>query len=372
MNIVIDKGFKNLLMPLSPIEFGFLEQSILAEGCREKLIVWSQGNVLVDGHNRYEVCSVHGLDFEVEVRDFESREAVEDWIDKNQAARRNLHPDDFKIVTGRIYNRRKKAKNDGGKGVAKATVDQIDPRFDSTAEEVGQELGVSAPTIKRNGQRAEVYDRVATVDDEAAQAAKVVPQAVIAEARKEKDPEVAAEIVKAAAKPHVANNSGEQDWYTPEVYLTAARKVLGDFDLDPASSDVAQRFVNAKTYFTKDDNGLIQDWRGTVWMNPPYGSGIVEQFAEKLVNSLPSIKGAVVLVNNATETRWFQLLANNSNAICFPSGRIKFLDSSGEPKNSPLQGQAFIYFGRRAKTFCKVFSEFGFVVNCELNGMVAA
>lgn len=365
MNIVIDKGFKNLLMPLSPIEFGFLEQSILAEGCREKLIVWSQGNVLVDGHNRYEVCSVHGLDFEVEVRDFESREAVEDWIDKNQAARRNLHPDDFKIVTGRIYNRRK--KQHGGDRKSSHQIDDL-----KTAEAVAEELGVSKATIERNGQRAELYDLVSLVDEEAAEAAKVIPQAIVVQARKEKDPEVAAEIVKAAAKPHVTNNSGEQDWYTPEVYLTAARKVLGDFDLDPASSDVAQRFVNAKTYFTKDDNGLVQDWRGTVWMNPPYGSGIVEQFAEKLVDSLSSIKGAVVLVNNATETRWFQLLANNSNAICFPSGRIKFLDSTGEPKNSPLQGQAFIYFGRRTKTFCKVFAEFGFVVNCESREFVSA
>jgi ParB family chromosome partitioning protein len=365
VNIVIDKGFKNLLMPLSPIEFGFLEASIIEEGCREKLIVWSQGNILVDGHNRYEACTANGIDFEVEVRDFESREAVEDWIDKNQAARRNLHPDDFKIVTGRIYNRRKKVQGSNNQHVqCRGEKDQVDP-FHSTADEVAAELGISAPTVKRNGQRAEVYDKVASIDSEAAEAAKVVPQEVISQARKQ-PAEVAAETVKAAAKPHVSNNSGEQDWYTPEVYLEAARKVVGPFDLDPASSDTAQKFVKAKTYFTKDDDGLIQDWRGVVWLNPPYGSGIVDKFAEKLVDSLGSIKSAVVLVNNATETRWFQLLANNSNAICFPSGRIKFLDSTGEPKNSPLQGQAFLYFGQKSEKFRRVFGQFGFVVESEV------
>ncbi len=356
MQLTIDDSFKRLLMPLTPVEFGFLEQSIVAEGCRERLIVWSQGNILVDGHNRYEVCTAHNIKFDVDVRDFESREAVEDWIDKNQASRRNLHPDDFKIVTGRIYNRRKKTV---GK---KVLLDQVEPI--STAQEVAVELGISAPTVKRNGQRAEVYDKVSTVDVEAAEAAKVVPQSVIAEARKE-TPEKAAEIVKTAAKPHVSNNSGEQDWYTPTVYLDAARKVIGDFDLDPASSDVAQQFVKAKTYFTKDDNGLVQDWKGTVWLNPPYSSGLVDKFAEKLVDSLGKVKSAIVLVNNATETRWFQLLANKCDSICFPSGRIKFLDATGEPKNSPLQGQAFLYFGPKPTAFGKAFCQFGLVVSNE-------
>jgi phage N-6-adenine-methyltransferase len=362
VKLTIDESFKRLLMPLTPIEFGFLEQSIIAEGCRERLIVWSQGNILVDGHNRYEVCTANDIEFDVDVRDFESREAVEDWIDKNQASRRNLHPDDFKIVTGRIYNRRKKVQGSNNQHIQrKSEKDQIDP-FHTTAYEVASELGISAPTVRRNGQRAEVYDKVSAVDTEAAEAAKVVPQSVIAEARKE-TPQKAAEIVKTAAKPHVSNNSGEQDWYTPMVYLDAARKVIGDFDLDPASSDVAQKFVKAKTFFTKEDNGLVQDWKGTVWMNPPYSSGLVEKFAEKLVDSLPSIKSAIVLVNNATETRWFQLLANKCDSICFPSGRIKFLDSTGEPKNSPLQGQAFFYFGPKQAAFCKAFGQFGFVLS---------
>jgi len=55
--------------------------------------------------------------------------------------------------------------------------------------------------------------------------------------------------------------TGENEWYTPTEYLEAAREVLGGFDLDPASSDAAQKIVKAQNYFTKSDDGLQKEWR---------------------------------------------------------------------------------------------------------------
>lgn len=362
MVINIDQEFRNLLWPLSAVEFSHLEQSIASEGCREKLIVWQENNTLVDGHNRYEICKSLGIDFNIEPMSFASRDAVCDWIDKNQASRRNVTPEQYKIITGRIYNRRKKTQNDGGKGTPKATVDQIDPRLDSTAIDVASEMGVSAPTVKRDGKRAEVYDKLVEAgEEEAAEIVKSAPQKVIDSVAKK----APAEIAEAVKKPHISNNSGEQDWYTPVEFIESAREVLGSIDLDPASSETAQRFVNASEYFDKEQDGLKQDWCAkSVWLNPPYSSGTVEQFVEKLIESITSdsVKSAIVLVNNATETRWFQLLANHAKAICFTRGRIKFLDATGEPKQSPLQGQAFVYFGSAPKRFLKVFKLYGFCV----------
>jgi hypothetical protein len=55
---------------------------------------------------------------------------------------------------------------------------------------------------------------------------------------------------KAAGRPHVANNSGNNEWYTPGDIIEAARAVLGGFDLDPASSEIANRTVRAARFFT--------------------------------------------------------------------------------------------------------------------------
>ena len=74
----------------------------------------------------------------------------------------------------------------------------------------------------------------------------------------------------------ISASGGTEHWYTPVPHIEAARKVLGGIDLDPASTDEANRTVRAARYFTEDDDGLRQDWsadgaRPRVWLNPPYG-----------------------------------------------------------------------------------------------------
>jgi ParB family chromosome partitioning protein len=156
--------------------------------------------------------------------------------------------------------------------------------------------------------------------------------------------------------------TGRQDWYTPAVYLDAARAVLGAIDLDPASSDAAQQMVQAGTYFTKENDGLKQPWAGRLWMNPPYAQPFVTQFTEKLAEHFKAgdVSAAVVLVNNATETQWFQTLASEASAVCFLVRRVRFLDADGScPKGGPLQGQAVLYLGDRVDRFLAAFTPLG-------------
>ena len=159
---------------------------------------------------------------------------------------------------------------------------------------------------------------------------------------------------------HVGHATGVPEWYTPAKYVEAARSVLGEIDLDPASSKTAQETVRAKRYYTVEDDGLKKWWKGKIFLNPPYATGLVDQFVEKMCCHFEAgdVPAAILLVNNATETRWFQLTFGIAAAFCFPAGRIPFLDENGDP-GAPLQGQGIAYFGDEVEKFSDTFKVFG-------------
>ncbi len=162
--------------------------------------------------------------------------------------------------------------------------------------------------------------------------------------------------------PHVSHNSGENEWYTPPEFVEASRMAMGGIDCDPASSAVANRTVKAAKFFDKQVDGLKQKWSGRVFLNPPYVSNLIGQFAEAVASkyALGEITQACVLVNNATETEWFLRITSEASAICFPSSRIRFRTPNEEELRSPLQGQAIIYLGARQSKFFKAFKAIGF------------
>ena len=162
---------------------------------------------------------------------------------------------------------------------------------------------------------------------------------------------------------HVSHNSGENEWYTPEPFIAAARATMGSIDCDPASHEIANEIVKAKKFFTKEQNGLEQKWHRTVWLNPPYAQPLVAQFSKAVADEFDSgeIKQACILVNNATETEWFGRMIGSASAVCFPQFRVRFLDQDGKP-GGPLQGQAVIYMGNQPKRFADNFKAFGFVL----------
>jgi len=161
---------------------------------------------------------------------------------------------------------------------------------------------------------------------------------------------------------HVSHNSGDNEWYTPNQYIEAAHATMGGVDLDPASSAVANTVVSARRIFTIEDDGLTKEWAGRVWMNPPYASDLVGRFIEKLAVSVESgaVTEAIVLVNNATETKWFARLASVSFMLCFPNARIKFWKPESD-KAAPLQGQVIAYIGNNDQDFNANFKQFGII-----------
>lgn len=183
----------------------------------------------------------------------------------------------------------------------------------------------------------------------------------IAEAIETGDELTTSGLLKAAKSPHVSNNSGENEWYTPPEYIACAIAVMGRIDLDPASSAIANKVVSASKFYSIQDDGLSKFWAGKVWMNPPYAVELIRLFIDKYAKHVEDndISDGIVLVNNATETRWFNQLVSVSNAVVFPSGRIRFINQQGIAAGMPLQGQAILYHGKDSIKFLTEFGEFG-------------
>src|SRR5690606_25603507 len=154
MNMLrIDPEFRALIPPLTDDEKRLLEQSIVAEGCRDPLVAW--GDVLIDGHNRYEICTRHAVPFEVVRRDFTDRSEAREWIIRNQLGRRNLTPEQRAYLIGKQYEERKRQGER-----TDLTSGHSDQKL-TTAEVVGEENKVGEATVRRAAKFAQAVDTIA-------------------------------------------------------------------------------------------------------------------------------------------------------------------------------------------------------------------
>ena len=156
-------------------------------------------------------------------------------------------------------------------------------------------------------------------------------------------------------------------WFTPEKYVASVRQALGGFiSLDPFSSEVANKVVDADVFYTVDDDAFTKDWAadaalGTVFMNPPYGPPICAKAIDKFVSEFEAgaFSAGIMLVNNCTETKWFHAAAASSNALCLTHHRIAFWNSDGKAQKGNTRGQVFFYFGQDVDLFATAFADHG-------------
>jgi phage N-6-adenine-methyltransferase len=163
-------------------------------------------------------------------------------------------------------------------------------------------------------------------------------------------------------------------WFTPPKYLDAVRAALGGaIHLDPFSSDEANKKVQAEQFFTATDDAFSQDWsvqkdgssyarkagaRRAVFMNPPYSGKLCSQAVTRFLDEFAagSFSEGIILVNNATETKWFQRALQECAAVCFTGHRISFWNADGKAQSGNTRGQAFLYFWgecrRLSEQFC--------------------
>jgi hypothetical protein len=163
------------------------------------------------------------------------------------------------------------------------------------------------------------------------------------------------------ANHQLINQSLSPEWYTPSEYVEAGRRVMGGFDIDPASCAQANETIRATTYYTKETNGLDKDWIGRCWLNPPYGA-LTPKFTARLEDQYQSgnvTEAIAVLSSNSLITAWFTPLWQY--IICFPRRRINFENPDGMAA-SATHGTVFVYLGHQEQRFYNEFKEFGYIV----------
>ena len=154
LNITINEELRSFIDPLTDNEYAALERSLLAEGCRDALVLW--GEVLIDGHNRYEICSKHHIPYHtVQNASFASLDDVMLWMIDNHLARRSVS--DYQrgvlalrkkdIVAARVAQRAADAEPDQPPAAADARAPESPPW--NTREDVAKAARVSSNTISQ-------------------------------------------------------------------------------------------------------------------------------------------------------------------------------------------------------------------------------
>ena len=163
--IIIDEEFRNLL-PVLPVKtFAMLEESLLEHGCIHPLTLWN--NILIDGHNRYEIITKHSLPFTVISIEFDSRDDVIIWIITTQVARRNLNAKQLSYYRGLHYKTEKRSNGDANRFSQQLPLYQNDKVQESTAKRLAKYYNVSAPTIIRDEHFADAVIAVGETSAEA-------------------------------------------------------------------------------------------------------------------------------------------------------------------------------------------------------------
>jgi len=172
----------------------------------------------------------------------------------------------------------------------------------------------------------------------------------------------------------ITGSSETNEWYTPAHIIELAREVLGDIDLDPASSPEANDTVRAASYCTIQEDGYTQPWGSTdsptrVWLNPPYGKEDGERetnamrWSRKLIGEYQAgrVESAILLVKAALGYEWFEELWR-LYPTCLLRKRLSFVRADGSNDGQSKHATALLYLGKDIDGFRSAFQPIGRVI----------
>ena len=199
-NITILPELQSLIPPLQNTEYEQLAANIRKDGCREALLIWqttqetidgtddaSPVNVLIDGHNRYSICTTNNIDFKVALREFPTLQAVRDFMIDNQLGRRNLTPEQMSYLRGLKYRNERQTT---GRPVQSESIVGEEKQAERTRDKLAKEFNVSPRTILRDRDYSEGIDRLTPeLKHEVLKGSKKVSKEVVREIGRTVSPE---------------------------------------------------------------------------------------------------------------------------------------------------------------------------------------
>lgn len=317
--IIVDPEFKALIPPLSPDEYAQLEANIVRDGCRDPLVVW--GEILIDGHNRMDICARHGIEFETVGMEFESRAHVRIWMRENQKGRRNLTPAwMIEIELGNkadLIEIGKVKMGDSRRSEGLSQNDKPSPPV-NTRVEIAKAAGVStgqvgmAEQVKKKA--PELWEKAKAGDVSISSAYQQVRRAEKEERREERreenrakvaDAETPEQIAEAGAKfatimidpPWDWGDEGDQDQLgraRPQ-YATMTKSQLLDLPLADLSDDDCHIYLWITNRSLPKGFELLERWgfryvTAITWAKPSFGMG--NYFRGQTEHVLFGVKGS--------------------------------------------------------------------------------
>lgn len=181
----------------------------------------------------------------------------------------------------------------------------------------------------------------------------------------------------------VLTSTATVDWYTPPEYVELAREVLGEIDLDPASSALPQSWIRAREWRGLDLSNwqlptgwgdaerrrwmrqesrrqlnLQPAWNGRVWLNSPFDDTPTWTARLWREHKTGYCTAAIQLCNSNLGYSWYERLWR-AVPVCCVERRIKFIKADGSEGGQSKQGQTFAYYGTDVATFKRVFGHLG-------------
>lgn len=347
----------NIFPMMSDEEYRTLVRDIGENGQRVPIYLWQ--NKIVDGRNRYKACCELGIAPLVEQWDGEG--SLISFVVSLNLNRRHLDTSQRAMVAARLANLgegrpQKTAEISAVSQTQAATLLSVSP------DAIQQGRRVIERATPQLAQLVERGDVAVSLAAEVADEPEEIQREVVNRVKEGFKPREAFRDVKR----NVLHSSESNEWYTPAQYVDAARDLMGAIDLDPATSEQANATVKAKKIYTIDDDGFAKQWKGRVWLNPPYGREEGEgsnqaRWTQKLIDEYAAgrVTEAVLLVNAAPANKWFAPLWEY--LVCFTDHRIRFQSPIGEA-SQPTHSNALVYLGKNADRFIKCFARFGAIV----------